>query len=100
MANFEIDATMPPKTETSTRDMIKELFIAGGVNTPLSVQTLDDTYPHLVGLAAADEDEVANLKGVGEERAHLLFAALELAETMLRNMTMAHKRVISSDQLG
>ncbi|KRM54897.1 JAB domain-containing protein [Lacticaseibacillus sharpeae] len=100
MTNINIDELPRVNVTDVTRELVTRLFGAANLTDQIAVNSICVRYPHMAGLAVADEDELAALNGVGPERARLLIAAVDAGEYAVRNLTFAQNQVVSSDQLG
>lgn len=84
----------------SDEELVRELLTAAGLESPLAVNSILGRYPHLEGLSLGDDASVEALVGVGPARERLIQAALAFSRRVLRQQTIPHGQIYSSEQLG
>ena len=92
---WEVDAAME-----HDEALIRRLFGSAGLDSSVAAHNVAQAYPHLEGVSLADSASLAEISGVGEQRAQLLQAALAFSRRALHQQTVTHGQVFSSGQLG
>jgi DNA repair protein RadC len=101
MNKHETELKWEIQTAVATDEqLLQELLSAAKLESPLALKSIASRYPHLEGFSLGDENTLQALVGVGPARARLFHAALAFSRRVLRQQTIPHGQIYSSEQLG